>query len=268
MSRVLYDICLGMPEVTVPDDIVDAWQEHLKDSAERINRHRIAKVGTPQDYQGALVSPSVAGFAGYIKPDFVSRKGVRGAQCTVNQRVNLEGSFDKFDSKTKFAFATPPGGGQSRFQDQVDQAKKSWASGMAKGLYRITGSRSGGLGLSSIATRYLSGDMWAPTLLRGCDRLIEGDPRSFCRGRDYRGWRIYSYMMINQATAQFILMLQISGVMWTFGALFMEWFNRFRDEEFIDPLTEYLEDDLSWIGFMLGEDGAPGLRIRIKGDPE
>ena len=189
MSELLLDVKLGVPEVECPAGVADQWQESFKLNAQRINKKRLARVGTPESFSSVLAGPAAQGYKGYLDPTFTTRKGRTGAQAEANQEIGVKGSFDKFNSKTRRAFDIPAGSLQSRFADSVDQAKKSFSQGNAGRTLRITGSGHGGLGIAGIAGMFLTRGRQAEAYLRGCDNLLAGSAVMFPVGLNSRAFK-------------------------------------------------------------------------------
>jgi len=182
MPELLLDVKLGIPKVECPAGVADQWQESFKLTAQRINKKRLARVGTPESFSSVLAGPAAQGYKGYLDPTFTTRKGRTGAAAEKNQEIGVKGSFNKYDSKTRRAFDIPAGSLQSRFADSVDQAKKSFSQGMSDRTLRITGVGHANLGLAGIAVKLLTGDKQALSYLRGCDELIAGSSVNFGPG--------------------------------------------------------------------------------------
>jgi hypothetical protein len=263
MIAALLDLKLGIPEFDTPAGVADQWQEGFKTNAQRINKKRVARVGTPESFAQVLVAPAAAGYGPYLSSSFTSRKGRSGTQSKNSQRQNLARSFNKYDSKTRAAYAIPPAGGQCRFADQVDQAKGSFALGNSARTLRITGCRESGLGVAGLLGMFLTDDNQSGSYLRGCDDLLAGSPIPFSLRSNRSAFKVALSCVLTYTGVEWIKNDFRASMADALNIILSSMISRFCNVAVYDPPQEELVIDRSWVGWQHDSKLGPILRISI-----
>ena len=170
------EIKLQIPTVSTPAGVEAQWVDDMKINAERINSKRKARIGSEGDFSSVIAAPSSEGFNPLVDSAFVSKSGKTAAQIITNQRVNLARSYNKYNDKLDYQFATVGVVPASRFKDVVTASSPAFAAGLAARTLRITGAKEDALGIAGIASMFLAGDKKAESYIRDGDALVAGAP--------------------------------------------------------------------------------------------
>ncbi|MFH0888102.1 MAG: hypothetical protein V1871_02715 [Planctomycetota bacterium] len=177
MPEIITELHLVVTEYPFPPEYIsEQWAEGLKINAGRINQKRKLVIGNPQDFETKLAGSAKLGWKDVINPAFKSKSGLGAEQIKDAFGSNLTRSYDKWNSGLEYAFETVDEEEAKRFKEKVDNAKDTFAVGMANRTLRMTGDKINGRGASPIASMWLTGDLIAKSLLRPGDDLIKGEP--------------------------------------------------------------------------------------------
>ena len=172
----LLEVKLQIPEFATPDGVKEQWKDDMIINATRINTKRKARIANSSDFATVVAAPSSEGFNPLVDSAFVSKSGKTAAQIITNQRVNLARSYDKYNDKLDFQFATVDTTPAKRFVDVVTASQDALAAGLSDRTLRITGAKEAGLGIAGIASMLLAGDNKAEAYIRDGDVLVAGAP--------------------------------------------------------------------------------------------
>lgn len=177
MPEIITKLRLLVTEYPIPPDYIsEQWAEGLKTNASRTNQKLKQVINNQQAFETKLSGAAKLGWKDVINPAFKSKSGLGVEQIKDAFGSNLTSSYDKWNSGLEYAFETVNDEEAKRYKDKVDQAKESFAIGMANRTLRMTGDKINGRGASPIAVMWLTGELIAKSLLRPGDDLIKGEP--------------------------------------------------------------------------------------------
>lgn len=176
MPQVVTEIELIVPLYETPTRVKDQWAIGLKGAAEALNEKRKLRLGTEEDFDQRLASPSNQAYSPVLNSTFVSRSGASKTMIVDSQRSNLKRSFKKYNDQLDYQFATVDDIPAKRFKELVDRGKDDFADGVAARTLRITGSRAESLGIAGIVPLWLTNDPTVESYLRGGDEVKAGGP--------------------------------------------------------------------------------------------
>lgn len=180
-----------------PERVSQLWEEFLTTMAQRINERRKARIPDGEAFIARLAGPS-RGRRQFVNPAFTSRSGMDATELTANQAANLMRSFEKYNKKLDQAFETVDGVPAKKFIDLVKGARSDFAKGIAERTLAFTGSKLEGLGITALATLWLTGDPTTEGHLRAGDIIVAGGPYKVCPDAKKPGLKA----MLNQRLIQ------------------------------------------------------------------
>jgi hypothetical protein len=163
-----------------PERVTQQWKESLIANAERINAKRKAQIPDSTAFVDKLATPAIQAYASFVNPAFQSKSGLNAGQIRANHGANIKTAFEKYQGQLDFLFATVDGIPAKRFKDLVERGAADYSKGMASVILPFTGCRIEGLGLTSIAGRWLTGDVTTEGKLRAGDSITAGGPYRIC----------------------------------------------------------------------------------------
>jgi hypothetical protein len=190
--RLLVDV----PET--PPEVIERWKEGLKAQAERITINRKKRIGSASAFIARLAGPAIKGWKGVLNPAYVSRRGLKTSEINANFGANLSDAFKKYEGQLDYLFETVDGVPAKRFKELVDRAAEDFRDGMLSRVLPFTGYRASFLGLSGIASLWLTAHPTTEGYLRGGDTVLEGGPYLVCPATKQSGLKV----MLNQRLIQ------------------------------------------------------------------
>ncbi len=163
-----------------PERVTQQWKEGLILNAERINAKRKAQIPDSTAFVDKIATPAILAYEPVLNPSFMSKSGLTANQIKANYGAKLKTAFEKYNSQMDFLFETVDGIPAKRFKDLVERGAADYSRGVASRTLPFTGCRIEGLGLSSIAGRWVTGDVTTEGKLRAGDSITAGGPYLIC----------------------------------------------------------------------------------------
>jgi hypothetical protein len=215
--------------------VIERWKQGLKDRADRIIANSRARIPDATAFNDLLATASIKGWKDVINPAFFSRAGLKASEIRDSQQANISRSYEKYRDQLEFLFETVDGIPAKRFKELVDQAAEAYAKGAAARVLPFVGYRPSGLGLTAIASYWLTGDVTTQGFLRGGDTVLEGGPYRICPQAKKPGLKV----MLNQRLVQAGAAIVKSGM----DAAVIAYQNQLTNEQvqgFTDPALDLI----------------------------
>lgn len=189
--------------------VIERWKQGLKDRADRILANRRSRIPDATAFNDLLATASIKGWKDVINPDFMSRAGLKASEIRASHQANLSQAFEKYRDQLEFLFETVDGIPAKRFKDLVDRAAEEYARGIETRTLPFTGYRPSGLGLTAIASYWLTADVTTEGFLRSGDKVLEGGPYRVCPIAKKPGLKTMLNQRLIQAGATIVKMIEI-----------------------------------------------------------
>ena len=227
--RLLVDV----PET--PPEVIERWKTGLKAQAERIAANRNKRIGDASAFIARLAGPAIKGWKGVLNPAYVSRKGMKTSEINASFGANLSDAFKKYKGHLDYLFETVDGVPAKRFKDLVDRAAEDYGIGIATRLLPFTGCRASFLGLSAIASLWLTAHPTTEGYLRGGDSVLEGGPYIVCPATKQSGLKAMLNQRLIQAGATIVKSGQDAATIAAQNQLTAE-----QVQGFVDPVLDLI----------------------------
>jgi len=172
-------LAVGWP-LESPDRIGEKWVESLKGNAIRLYKNLIARIPDSIKFQDRIAGPASQGFADFVNPAFISRKGDKKSNIVDSQGTNLREAYQKFVQGLNYAFETVDGVDAKRFKEKVEKAQAKYLAGYARRMLLMGGTKREGRGPAVLAGFWLVSDRRVVGMLREADRVLQGGPYQVC----------------------------------------------------------------------------------------
>ncbi|MBI4835583.1 MAG: hypothetical protein HY811_12290 [Planctomycetes bacterium] len=196
-------LMIGWP-LDTPTEVGEKWAANMKANALRIYQSILAKIPDKGKFQERIAGPASTGYAGYVNPGFVSRRGNEVSDILDGQVANLRDSYEKFVRNLEHAFETVDGDQAKRFKEKVEKAKENFMEGMARRTLIFGGTRVKGRGAAAIAPHWLVNDQRVMDWLRADDKVLEGGPFRVCKIQDRSAFKAALTERVIQAGVRII----------------------------------------------------------------
>jgi len=183
-TRVSHVILMVGWPLETPGRVGEKWVENLKGNALRLYQNLLARIPNSQEFQNRIVGPGSQGFADFVNPAFISRRGDTKSNVVDSQGTNLREAYQKFVRNLAHAFETVDGIEAKRFKEKVEKAKENFLEGLARRTLLFGGIKVEGRGPAVIAPHWLVKERRVMGWLREGDRVVEGGPYQVCATRD------------------------------------------------------------------------------------
>lgn len=245
-----------------PDRAKQQWLNSLLANAQSINDKRKARIPDSTAFVSLIAQPSMKGYSSVLNPAFHSKSGLSAAQITANQGANIKTAFEKYQAKLDFLFETVDGVPAKRYKDLINQAADAYSKGVASRTLPFTGCKIEGIGLTAIATRWLTADVTTEGFLRGGDSVLAGGPYLICPPAKKPGLKAMLNQRLIQAGANIVKSAYSTAVMTAENQLTAE-----QIQGFVDPGLDIIPfvggSPDSHVDYVVLPDGQLYLSIKV-----